>query len=80
MHLTTSDQYKISLFLKKLIEYFFGEDFGGKEIQDMVSLFRIQSTENRKANIEYIQKTIKLQILGKDIANLSNKDITPEQM
>jgi len=80
VQVTASDLYKNSLFLRKPIEYFFGEDFGGKEIQALVSLLRRQSPENRKANIEYIQKTIKLQILGNDIANKSDEEVTPEQM
>ncbi|MBG0786151.1 MAG: helix-turn-helix domain-containing protein [Anaerolineaceae bacterium] len=80
VQVTASDLYKISQYLKKPIEYFFGEDFGGKEIQDLVSLLRIQSPDNRKANIEYIQKTIKLQELGKVIASQPEDEISPEQM
>ena len=41
---------------------------------------RRQSPENRKANIEYIQKTIKLQELGKVIASQPEDEISPEQM
>ena len=59
---------------------FLAKIFGREEIQDLVSLLRIQSQEHRKANIEYIQKTIKLQILGNDIANKSDEEVTPEQM
>lgn len=80
VQVTASDLYKISQYLRKPIEYFYGEDFGGKEIQDLVSLLRIQSPENRKANIEYIQKTIKLQELGKVIASQPEDEISPEQM
>lgn len=45
-----------------------------------MSLLRIQSPENRKANIEYIQKTIKLQELGKVIASQPEDEISPDQM
>lgn len=45
--------YKISLFLRKSIEYFFGKYFGGEEIQDLVSILRSQPEEYCKANIEF---------------------------
>jgi hypothetical protein len=40
-----------------------GENFGGEEIQDLVSILRSQTEEYCKANIEYIEKMIKLQML-----------------
>ncbi len=80
VQVTASDLYKISLLLRKPIEMFFGENFGGDEIHDLVSLLRTQSPENLKANIEYIQKTIKLQILGKEITDKSDEEVTAEQM
>ena len=36
----------------------------GWVIQDRVSILRSQPTESRKANIEYIQMMVKLQMLG----------------
>ena len=80
VQVTASDLYKISQYLKKPIEYFFGEDFGGEEIQDLVSLLRSQSPENRKSNIEYIQKMVRLQSLGNEIINKNNDDVSVEQM
>lgn len=80
VQVTASDLYKISRYVNKPIEYFFGEDFGGKEIQDMVSLLRNQSPESRKENIEYIQKTIKLQEIGERIISNPTDDIPMELM
>ena len=45
-----------------------------------MSLLRIQSSENRKANIEYIQKTVRLQTLGNEILSKPEEEITPENM
>ena len=45
-----------------------------------MSLLRIQAPEHRKANIEYIQKTIRLQILGNDIAKKADEEVTTDQM
>ena len=80
VQVTASDLYKISLFFRKPIEYFFGENFGGKEIQDLVSILRSQPEEYRKANIEYIQKIIKLQMLGDEIISKSKDEVSAEQM
>ncbi|MHA1280526.1 MAG: helix-turn-helix domain-containing protein [Candidatus Helarchaeota archaeon] len=80
VQVTASDLHKISLFLRKPIEYFFGEDFGGEEIQDLVSILRSQPKEYRKANIEYIQKMIKLQMLGDEITSKPEQEVSVDQM
>lgn len=80
MQVTASDLYKISLFLHKPIEYFFGENFGGQEIQDLVSILRSQPPKHRKNNIEYIQKIIKLQMLGDEIISKPKEEVTVELM
>lgn len=66
--------------MRKPIEYFFGEDFGGEEIQDLVSILRSQPEEYRKSNIEYIQKMIRLQILGDEIISKPEDQISADQM
>jgi transcriptional regulator with XRE-family HTH domain len=80
VQVTASDLYKISHFLRKPIEYFFGENFGGEEIQDLVSILRSQPDEYRIANIEYIQKMIKLQMLGEEITKKSEEEVSVEHM
>ncbi|QRN82301.1 hypothetical protein JR338_07580 [Chloroflexota bacterium] len=77
---TASDLYKISQYLNKPVEFFFGEEFGGKDVQTLISFLRSQSPEQRKANIEYIQKNIKLQELGKKISNQPEDEISADQM
>lgn len=46
----------------------------------MVSIVRLQSPEHRKANVAYIKKTIKLQILGNEISNKPEEEITEDKM
>lgn len=79
VQVTASDLYKISQFLRKPIEYFFGEKFGGEEIQDLVSILRSQPEENRKANIIYIQKMVKLQMIGEEIIK-NYEEVSEEKM
>jgi transcriptional regulator with XRE-family HTH domain len=80
VQVTASDLYKISKYLQKPIEYFYGEDFGGEQIQDLVKVLRSQSPEYRETTIEYIQKLIKLQMLGEEITSIPEEDVTVEQM
>ena len=80
VQVTASDLYKISHFLRKPIEYFFDENFGGEEIQDLVSILRSQPEEYRKANIEYIQKMIELQMLGDEIISKPKDEVSADQM
>jgi hypothetical protein len=80
VQVAASDLYKISLFFRKPIEYFFGENFGGEEIQDLVSILRSQPEEYRQAKIEYIQKTIKLHILGNEIVNKPKEEVSIDKM
>ena len=80
VQVTASDLYKISLFLRRPIEYFFGENFGVEEIQDLVSILRSQPEEYREANIDYIQKMIKLQMLGNEITSKPQDDVTVDQV
>ncbi len=69
VQVTASDLYKICQYLRKPIEFFFGENFSGEEIQDLVSILRLQPEENRKANLKYIQKMVKLQMIVDEIVN-----------
>ena len=80
VQVTASDLYKISKYLRKPIEYFFGENFSGEQIQDLVSVLRSQARAAREANIEYIKKMIKLQHIGDEITNLPIDEIPVEKM
>ena len=55
--------------LRKPIQYFFSENFRGEEIQGLVSILRSQPEENWIANKKYIQKMVKLQMIGDEIVN-----------
>jgi len=80
VQVTANDLFKISRFLRKPIEYFFGENFGGEEIQDLVTILRSQQVESRKANIEYVQMMVKLQMLGEEITRKPIEEVSEDQM
>lgn len=61
--------YEIAKFLNKPIEYFFGEDFNGKEIQEIIMMLRKQSN----ADIRELYKPIRLFIELKNAQNDAKK-------
>ncbi len=78
VQVSASDLYKISLFLHKPIEYFFGEEYTGKEAQDLISILRRQSPKYRNESIEYMTILVKLQELGAEIEANPDIEITED--
>lgn len=62
-----SELYKISEILDKPIEYFYGEDIGNDEIQEIVTMLRRQTP----ADIRDLYNPIKLLVGLKDIENIA---------
>lgn len=71
--------YAIAKLLDKPIEYFYGEDFGGKEVEDIIAVTRLQSPESKLSTIEIAKLLIKLQSIGKKAEKYKKgKDIPDE--
>jgi len=71
----TSDLYQLAQLLNKPIEYFYGEEFGDKEIQDLVAVLRKQSPEARKQSIATTALLLQMQRVGDLLTN--NPDQQP---
>jgi len=65
VQVSASELFKIAQLLDKPIEYFFGEDFGSKEVEDIIAVTRMQSPETKLSTIEMARMMIKLQGIGK---------------
>jgi len=52
VQVTASDLYLVAQLLNKPIEYFYGEEYGDKEIQDLIAILRKQSPEGREQTIK----------------------------
>lgn len=79
VQVNASDLYQISRLLNKPIELFYGEDFSGKEVEQIIAAVRKQSPETRSQSIEMTK--LHLQIL--DIGNTLNdydEELTVEQI
>lgn len=61
VQVNATDLYKIANFLNKPIEYFFSEDFGENEIQDLMAILRRQPPEAMKQSIMVISLIIQMQ-------------------
>lgn len=71
--------YEIAKLLDKPIEYFYGEDFGGKEVQDIIAVTRLQDPETKLSTIQLAKMMMKLQSIGKKAEKYKKgKDIPNE--
>lgn len=79
VQISASELYTISKLLDKPIEYFYGEDFGGTEVQDIIAVTRLQDPETKLGTIELARMMIKLQSIGKQAEKYKKgKDIPNE--
>jgi len=67
VQVTASDLYLLAQLLNKPIEYFYGEEYGEKEILDLIAVFRKQSPEQRAQSIETTKLILQMQQIS-DIA------------
>lgn len=62
--ISASELSIIAEILNKPIEYFFGEEFGGQEIQDFISVFRKSSPEQQAQSLKTAKMIIAMQELA----------------
>jgi transcriptional regulator with XRE-family HTH domain len=80
VQVSASDLYQIAQLLNKPIEYFFGEEYGESEIQDLIAVLRKQPPEVRTQSIETTQFLLLMQQWG-DIAKADpDKEFTFEEL
>ena len=61
VQVNAADLYSISKFLNKSFEYFYGEEYGEEEIQDLIAILRKQSPEAMNQSIIVISLIIQMQ-------------------
>lgn len=81
VQVSASELYEIAKLLDKPIEYFFGEDFGGKEVEDIIAVTRMQDPERKMSTIEVARMMLKLQKIAREAEKYKNgKDIPVEMI
>lgn len=67
------DLYKLAQLLHKPIEYFYGEDFAGQDIQDLVVVIRGMVPEDRAQVLETIKAMAQMQKIADRIKATDSK-------
>lgn len=74
VQISATDLMKIAELLLKPIEYFYGEDYSGPEVQDLIAIVRAHDPSERQVLIEIIRSVQKIQQLGLLIENTEDKN------
>lgn len=81
VQISASELYDIALLLKKPIEYFFGEEIGDVEIQDLVAVMRRMPSENRKSSIAITNMILQMQNKADEVEKYpKDKEIPIEEV
>lgn len=80
VQVSARDLYLISQLLTKPIEYFYGEDYGEKEIQDLISVIRKQPPEARNQSVVTITMFIRLFELGEELKQIPENEKVPTEI
>ncbi|MCZ7553156.1 MAG: helix-turn-helix domain-containing protein [Anaerolineales bacterium] len=75
VQVTAADLYLIAQLLNKPIEYFFGEEFGDSEIQDLIAVMRKQPLEVRTQSIQTTKLILQMQQIGDIVKNDPDKEL-----
>lgn len=72
--------YLLAKMLDKPVEYFFGEDFGGTAIQDIIAVTRLQDNETKTNTIEIARMIMELNSLNKKISKYEKGADVPDEI
>lgn len=74
VQISASDLFDLSELLNKPIEYFFGVNIGGDEIQDLINIFQKMPADKRASQINGILTILKLRTIAGGISNIDLGD------
>lgn len=81
VQVSASDLYDIALLLNKPIEYFYGEEIGDMEIQDMVAVMRKMPPENRKSSLAITNMILQMQNKADEVSKYpKDKEVPIEEV
>lgn len=61
VQVSASDLYKLAKLLEKPVEYFYGEDYLGKDVQDLIAIIRNMKPDARTTQVQVIQVLFQMQ-------------------
>ena len=80
VQVTASDLAKLAKYLNKPIEYFYGDSFGGNEIDNLVALIREMDPEIRSEQIKVINSLLIMQMSFANLDTDSENDIDDDDL
>jgi transcriptional regulator with XRE-family HTH domain len=69
------DLYKLADLLRKPIEYFYGEDYSGSDVQDLVALIRIMEPDIRELILPSISSMHEMKLIADQINATDDKAV-----
>jgi len=78
VQITVIELHKIAEFLNKPIEYFFGEDYFGEDVQALIAVIRKMPLEIRKEQVSFIRTMLFMQEMSDDLE--FKGDISDEEL
>jgi transcriptional regulator with XRE-family HTH domain len=80
VQVSAGELYLIAKMLDRPIEYFFGEDFGGKDLQDIIAVTRAQDNETRSSTMEVAKMMMKLYAIQKKVIRYKKGEDVPNEL
>ncbi len=80
VQVTASDLAKLAKYLNKPIEYFYGDSFGGDEVDNLVALIRKMDPEIRSEQINVINSLLVMQVSFANLDTDSENDIDDDAL
>lgn len=74
VQVSAKDLFKLSQFLNKPIEYFYGEEYLGDDVQDLISIIRRMPPEIRASQISAIKTFLELQRQSDILMQIDDQD------
>jgi transcriptional regulator with XRE-family HTH domain len=69
VQISASDLYRLSRYLNKPIEYFYGEEIGGPEIRDLITILRKEDSETQKQTVLFTTMMMNIQSTVDEMKN-----------
>lgn len=73
VQVTAVHLHKLANVLKKPLEYFYDEDFGGKDMEDLIALMRRANPESRANSINTLRIILKMETVTQALQTTSDR-------
>jgi len=74
VQVSANDLHQIAKFLGKPVEYFYGEDFIGDDVQALIAIIRRMPPEIRENQVGAIAAMLQLQVANDELISMSDAD------